>query len=112
MHATCTFATVALPCCAAVSASYPNYAGKEYPLEMHIVNFVHDDVLPGCGASGCATVVGVLFELYEDDAAVKNKFIDAVFSAMSSFENVSGKQQTQGSVDFQPWWRGPNVRHE
>jgi hypothetical protein len=65
-------------------------AGKEYPLEMHIVNFVYNDALPGCGASGCATVAGVLFELSEDDTAVKNKFINTVFSAMSSFENVSG----------------------
>lgn len=70
-------------------------AGKEHPLEMHIVNFVHNSTLPGCGAGGCATVVGILFELAEDDAAVKNRFINTVFSAMSSFENVScaGRQQ-------------------
>jgi hypothetical protein len=28
---------------------------------MHIVNFVYNNTLPGCGASGCATVAGVLF---------------------------------------------------
>ncbi|KAF6259944.1 alpha carbonic anhydrase [Scenedesmus sp. NREL 46B-D3] len=58
---------------------------------MHIVNFVYNSTLPGCGADGCATVIGVLFELYEEDAAVKNKFIDTVFNAMSSFENVSAQ---------------------
>jgi hypothetical protein len=56
---------------------------------MHIVNFVYSDALPGCGASGCAKVVGVLFELFEDDTAIKNKFVDTIFNAMSSFENVS-----------------------
>jgi hypothetical protein len=56
---------------------------------MHIVNFVYNSTLPGCGAGGCATVVGILFELTEDDAAVKNRFINTVFSAMSLFENVS-----------------------
>jgi hypothetical protein len=55
---------------------------------MHIVNFVYNSTLPGCGAGGCATVVGVLFELAENDVAVNNKFINTVFSAMSLFENV------------------------
>lgn len=64
-------------------------AGKVYPLEMHIVNWVYNDTLPGCGAGGCATVVGIMFELDEADSAVKNPFIDTVFTAMSSFESVS-----------------------
>lgn len=58
------------------------FAGKAYPLEMHIVNYVYNDTLPSCGPKGCITVVGILFELDESDAAEGNSFIDTVFKAM------------------------------
>lgn len=122
-------------------------AGKDYIMELHIVNFVNNKTLPsawltcigadlqtgcipatvstghdpacvpavppiqpleltqgmcwpcagnsysaGCGASGCATVVAVMFELADDNEQEDDQtqtFLDAVWSIMPSNEGVS-----------------------
>ena len=61
--------------------------GRTYPLELHIVNFVYNNTLPGCGA-GCATVVGVLLEETDDESSA-NPFLTTLFDAMPYHENVS-----------------------
>eukprot|EP00879_Flechtneria_rotunda_P002963 GHRR01003180.1.p1 GENE.GHRR01003180.1~~GHRR01003180.1.p1 ORF type:complete len:336 (+),score=57.13 GHRR01003180.1:219-1226(+) len=73
--------------------------GKDYPLEMHIVNFVYNDTLPGCGATGCATVVGIMLEL-ADDGEEGNPFIDAIFKAMPVNEGESSFLPTDAVLDF------------
>lgn len=62
--------------------------GKEYPLELHIVNFVKAPDLPACGSGGCATVVGVMFQLSEDLDNGANPLLDLVFGTMPLNEGV------------------------
>eukprot|EP00878_Enallax_costatus_P039597 GHUV01045449.1.p1 GENE.GHUV01045449.1~~GHUV01045449.1.p1 ORF type:complete len:157 (-),score=27.86 GHUV01045449.1:132-602(-) len=62
--------------------------GITHPLEMHIVHFIKPDQLPACGSPGCPVVLGFLFELTNDLAAVKPE-IQAVINAAPLFENTT-----------------------
>jgi hypothetical protein len=56
---------------------------------MHIVNQVTNASAPGCPASGCLAVVGVMFELAEEgEAAESITELAKIFDRMGLNENV------------------------
>lgn len=76
--------------------------GKEYALELHIVNFVYAPTVPACGTGGCATVVGIMFEMVDDSdaAAAGNAFLQTIWSVMPPEEGLSAYIPAGKTLDF------------
>ena len=69
---------------------------------------VHPPPCAGCGSGGCAIVVGVMFELADENDAPDDKaercfeFLDAIWSVMPAEEGVSfgaGRHTSSAVVD-------------
>jgi carbonic anhydrase len=75
--------------------------GKIYPLELHVVSRVTQDVMPACPATGCFTVVGIFFELAElDSDKADNAFLSAIFDEMPLVAGKRVNMTTGKSMDF------------
>lgn len=63
-------------------------AGKSYPLEMHIVNLVSNETVPGCPEGGCIAVVGILFEVAEDgETAASITELEKIFGRLATVQH-------------------------
>uniref|UniRef100_A0A7S0RK06 Carbonic anhydrase n=1 Tax=Chlamydomonas leiostraca TaxID=1034604 RepID=A0A7S0RK06_9CHLO len=70
--------------------------GAYFPLEMHIVHHVAQADLPGCPASGCYTVTGVMLALAEQD----NPALDAIWEYMPEREGLYNNMGAGKSIDL------------